>query len=75
MLITSGITVICEIVSYFIQVLLFKIHVEIFIFLKIISIETLFNVILIIIIYPLIEKTGDVLTKIFKEKNILTKYY
>ncbi len=75
MLLTLGITLICEIVSYLIQIILFKLSIEIFIFTKIVVIEALYNVIIVIIIYPLIEKFGEVLTKIFKEKNIFTKYY
>ena len=75
MLITFGETLICEIISYLIQIILFKLSIEIFIFTKIIVIEALYNVILVIIIYPLIEKFGEVLTKTFKEKNIFTKYY
>ena len=75
MLITFGATLICEIISYLIQIILFKLSIEIFAFTKIVVIEALYNVILVIIIYPLIEKFGEVLTKIFKEKNIFTKYY
>ena len=75
MLITSGITIICETISYVMQLILFKLPLEIGAFAKIIVIEALYNVILVIIIYPLIEKFGEVLTKTFKEKNIFTKYY
>ena len=75
MLITMGATFAFEILSYIMQIVIFNIPVEIFRFLKIVIIETIFNSILIIIIYPLIDKTGDVLTKIFNEKNILTRYY
>ncbi len=75
MLITIGTSLICEILSYLIQIAVFKLSVEIQMFIKIILIESLYNAIIIIIIYPLLEKLGEVLTKIFKEKNILTKYY
>ena len=75
MLITMGATFAFEILSYIMQIVIFNIPIEIFRFLKIVIIETIFNSILIIIIYPLIDKTGDVLTKIFNEKNILTRYY
>lgn len=75
MLITAGASIICETVSYFFQVVLFKLSIEILAFLKIIAIESLFNLIIIIIIYPLLRNAGEVLMKIFKEKNILTKYY
>ena len=75
MLITAGATLICETIIYLIQIILFKQEINILLFLKIVLIEALFNVILIIILYPLIDKAGEVLTKTFNEKNILTKYY
>ena len=75
MLITFGITLICEIISYLIQIVLFKLSIEVLSFLKIVIIEALYNVTIVIIIYPLIEKSGEVLMKAFKEKNIFTKYY
>ena len=75
MLITIGITLICVTISYFFQALMFHIEIEILTFLKIAIIEALYNAIIIIIIYPLLEKLGEVLMKIFKEKNIFTKYY
>ena len=75
MLITFSITLICEIISYLIQIIAFSISVDIIAFLKIVLIEALYNVIIVIIIYPLIEKFGDLLMKTFKEKNIFTKYY
>ncbi len=75
MLMTIAVTVICEIISYLIQVILFKLSIELLPVIKIVLIETLYNTMLIIIIYPLIEKIGELLEKIFKEKSILTKYY
>jgi len=75
MLITAGITIICEIISYVMQLVIFKLPLEIATFTKIILIEALYNVIIVIIIYPLLEKTGELLMKTFKEKNIFTKYY
>lgn len=75
MLMSAGATIICEFVSYLIQIIAFKLSIEIIAFIKIIAIETLFNAMLIIIIYPLIEKAGDALERVFTNKNILTKYY
>ena len=75
MFITMGISLICEIVSCILHVVLFKLPLEILPILKIIIIEALFNVIIVIIIYPLLEKSGEILMKTFKEKNIFTKYY
>ena len=72
---TAGATLACEIISYLIQIIIFKLSIDILPFIKIVLIETLYNAMIIIIIYPLIEKAGEILEKIFKEKNILTKYY
>ena len=75
MLMTIAATLICEVISYLIQIIVFKLSIELLPFIKIIVMETLYNTMLIIIIYPLIEKTGELLERIFNEKNILTKYY
>ena len=75
MLMTAGATLACEITSYLIQIIIFKLSIDILPFIKIVLIETLYNAMIIIIIYPLIEKAGEILEKVFKEKNILTKYY
>ena len=48
---------------------------ELVAFIKIILLEILFNSMIIIIIYPIIEKSGMLLEKIFTESKILTKYY
>ena len=44
-------------------------------FIKILAIETLFNVILVIILYPLLQKVGYIVEGIFKNKNVLTRYF
>lgn len=75
MLMASGTTFICEIVSYILQILTFDLSIEILPFIKILLIEILYNLLIIIIIYPIIEKAGVKLEKIFTESNILTKYY
>lgn len=75
MLMTAGTTLICELASYIIRVIIFKLSLEIMPLMKILAIEILYNSILIIIIYPLIEKAGGALENAFTEKSILTKYY
>ena len=68
-------TLVCEIVSYVFLIILFNISIQIGPFIKIILLEILFNSMIIIIIYPIIEKTGRVLERIFTEDKILTRYY
>ncbi len=75
MVMSAGATLICEIISYILQIILFKTSIEIWAFIKIILIEILFNSMIIIIIYPIIQKAGELLERIFTESNILTKYY
>lgn len=75
MLMTIGTTIICELISYLLQIIIFKLEIDLLPFIKIISIETLYNVMLIIIIYPLVIKLGELLERTFTEKNIFTKYY
>lgn len=68
-------TLVCEIISYIVQIILFKLSFELGAFIKIILIEIIFNSMIIIIIYPIIEKTGMLLERVFKEDKILTRYY
>ncbi len=68
-------TFVCELISYIFQIILFKLSIEIGAFIKIILLEMLFNSMIIIIIYPIIEKAGLLLEKVFTESKILTRYY
>ncbi len=72
---TVGATLICETISYIMQIIILGTSVEILAFLKILAIEILYNTLIVIIIYPLIQKAGLLLERIFNEKNILTRYY
>ncbi len=44
-------------------------------FIKILLIEIIYNIILTIILYPLIQNAGNKLEDIFKNKKILSRYY
>ena len=44
-------------------------------FLKVLSIETLYNIIITIILYPLIQKVGYYIENEFKGNKILTRYF
>lgn len=68
-------TLVCEIISYIFQIILFKLSFELGAFIKIILIELLFNSMIIIIIYPMLQKAGILLEKVFNENKILTRYY
>lgn len=75
MLMSCAVTFTCELISYILQIILFDLSIEVWRFIKIIIIEILFNAMIIIIIYPIIDKAGTLLERVFTEDKILTKYY
>ncbi|MGN1271283.1 MAG: hypothetical protein ACI4UX_04885 [Clostridia bacterium] len=74
MLMTTGTTLICEIISYIYKIINGA-SIEIFTFLRIVLIEIIFNLMIIIIIYPIIQKLGIKLEEVFNKDKILTKYF
>ena len=70
-----GTTIIFEVAKYFISYIIYSINVEIISFLKILCIETLYNIIIAIIIYPLIQKFGYYIENEYKGNRLLTKYF
>lgn len=74
MLISMGTTLICEIIAYIYKIINGA-SIEALTFLKIVLIEIIFNLMIIIIIYPLIRKLGEKLEQVFNEDKILTKYF
>lgn len=74
MLISMGTTLICEIIAYIYKIIN-EASIEVLTFLKIVLIEIIFNLMIIIIIYPLIRKLGEKLEQVFNEDKILTKYF
>ena len=75
MIMVIGATIIYEIGLYIINILKMNAPVEILGFIKILLIETLFNVIITIIIYPLMQKMGYHLENTFEEKVMLTRFF
>ena len=70
-----GSTIIFELGVYFINSIILQFEREYLYFIKIILIECLYNVLLSIILYPLIQKTGYIIDRCFKKNNILTRYF
>lgn len=68
-------TIIYEIALYVMQYFVFKINIEMLSFIKILLIEVIYNMLLIIIFYPLISKTGYEIEEQIKGDKILTKYF
>ena len=72
-----GATTIFEIGIYFINSIIQSYDIEILAFIKILLIELLYNTLLTIIIYPILQKSGYKIEEIFKNKNLnlLTRYF
>ncbi len=68
-------TAIFEILSYILNYIFVSIDVEIFNFLKILVIEMIYNLIITIIIYPLIQTFGYSIENEYKGNKILTRYF
>lgn len=75
MLMVAGATIVYEIGMYAFQIIKWNSSIELIPFLKILSIETIYNVILAIILYPLIQKVGGKVESLFKNKKIQTRYF
>lgn len=68
-------TFIYEISTYLLNYFINLARIDIFLFIRTLIIEMIFNAILTIIIYPLIIKNGYKIEENFKENNILTRYF
>lgn len=71
----AGATLIFELGAYFLNSIILNFDREFFYFTKIVLIEIIYNVLLSIIIYPLIQKAGYTIDRNFKQNNILTRYF
>ena len=75
MLMVAGLTFVYELIVYLLNYFLLDANLEIFIFLKILVIEVIYNIILTIIIYPLLKKFGYYIEHEYKDDKILTRYF
>ena len=74
-LMVASSTIIYEIGCYIFQILKWNILIEIIPFIRTLIIEVIFNIVLVIILYPLIQKAGYYLENLFKKKTVLTRYF
>lgn len=74
-LITIFATIIYETGTYFLNHIIVSTNLEILQFIKILLIEAIYNAILTIILYPLLQKAGYYIEEAFRGKQILTRYY
>lgn len=75
MFMVFGSTVIFEVVSYFINYIMYSVNLEIVNFIRILLIEVIYNIIITIIVYPLIQKFGYYIENEYKGNRILTRYF
>lgn len=68
-------TLIYEVGYYIASIWKLSINVEILQFIKIVCIETFFNSMLAIILYPIIQKFGNYLSEIFNKRNFISSYF
>lgn len=74
-LMVAGSTLIYEIGCYIFQILKWNILIEIVPFIRTLIIEVIFNIALVIILYPIIQKAGYYLENLFKKRTVLTRYF
>lgn len=75
LLIGAFCTIVYEILVYIFQILFFQVNAEIIPFLKILAIETIYNVLIITIIYPIMKNVGYEIESEIKGDKILTRYF
>ena len=75
MFMAMGATIIFETLTYLLKYIFLSINVEIMNFIIILVIEIIFNLLLTIIIYPLIQKFGYYIENEYKGNKILTRYF
>lgn len=75
MLMVMASTLIFEVGSYILSMMILNINVEVLYFIKILVIEIIYNAIITIIIYPGVQIVGYKIEDIFKGQKILTRYF
>lgn len=68
-------TIIYEVLLYFLQYMILGINIEILQFIQILLIEIIYNILIIIILYPLMKMTGYEIENEIKGDKILTRYF
>lgn len=75
MFMVLGSTIVFEILVLIMNYVIFATNVEIINFIRILAIEVIFNLILVIILYPLMQKSGYYIENEYKGNRILTRYF
>ncbi len=75
MLMVFGSTFLVEVLNYLLHYMFLSTNVEIISFLRTLAIEIIYNLILTIILYPIIQKAGYYIENEYKGNKILTRYF
>ena len=75
LLMVIGATLIYELGCYALNGFILRYDFEWFKFMRIIIFEIIYNSLITIILYPLIQSTGYKVDRIFKRNNVLTRYF
>ena len=75
MFMVLGVTLIYVMIVYILNYIIFSTNVEFINFIRILAIEIIYNLILVIILYPLIQKFGYAIENEYKGNKILTRYF
>lgn len=70
-----GATIIYELGLYSLKSIIYEFDFELWFFVRILLLEILYNSLLSIIFYPMIQKIGYAMDRNFKENNLLTRYF
>lgn len=76
MLMSVAVTILCEVINYTLQILLLGAEPAFAKFMQIVIVEAIYNAILVIILYPLIQKFGNKSEEIFYDnsKSLMRHY-
>lgn len=74
-LMCAGATALYEFGYYLLSSIIIDFEREYIIFIQKLVIEVIYNVLLTIILYPLIQKVGFAMDRTFKRNNVLTRYF
>lgn len=69
------ITLIFEFIRYLLRVIILSFNIEIIEFIKIVSVEAIFNMLILMVIYGGFKFLGERTDEIFNKKNVLTRYF
>ena len=75
MFIVAATTIATESIIYFLTYILLNTNIDVLVFIKILLIETIYNIFLSIILYPFIQKFGYYIENEYKGNKILTRYF